>query len=183
MAKRSNFSRIPKDAYDTPKEAVDVLLRHIDRFVPWIEPAAGANALANALSESGIRISHRQDIAPRALGIFVGDGTVLPTEVDGHGVATNPPFRRSEFRRLLRAWLDQQRTCWILQPSGFMHTQWFARAGFDANMAEIVSLPRLQWIPGSDFKETTDHVWIRYEPEAQASIAFHPQQIRKVKAA
>lgn len=183
MAKRSDFDRVPRDAYDTPQAAVDVLLSHIDRTVPWIEPAAGANALANALAQSGIRISHRRDIAPRAPGIIAGDGAILPPEVDGHGVVTNPPFRRCEFRRLLHAWLDQERTCWILQPSGFMHTQWFARERFHAHMAEVVSLPRLQWIPGSEFKETTDHVWVRYEPEAQVALIFHPQKAPKGKAA
>ena len=48
MAKRSDFERIPRDAYDTPPEAVKALLAHLKPGTRFIEPCAGRGALEAA---------------------------------------------------------------------------------------------------------------------------------------
>ena len=75
-----------------------------------------------ALEAAGHICQWAGDIEPRAPGVERRDG--VDPAVDGT-VITNPPYARSEFRRLLDAWLGRGLTCWLLLPFDWLCNQWF----------------------------------------------------------
>ena len=53
MGRRSNFPRIPQDAYSTPAEAVAPLLPHLEPGSRFFEPCAGEGRLIEHLVNAG----------------------------------------------------------------------------------------------------------------------------------
>ena len=176
MTRFQKFPRQVNDSYDTPAEIADIVVPHLDKEKLWLEPCSGANALSNRLEAGGVHIAYRGDIEPRALGIAQADGADIPRKFDGCPIVTNPPFVRGVFRSLLTSWIiEQEREAWILQPMTFLSAAGFQKTPLFKKIADIQTLPRIKWVPGSPHNDSKDHVWVRYFPEPQSTVILHPR--------
>ena len=95
MGKRSDFERIPRDFYPTPRAAVLPLVKHLPEYFVFTEPCAGDGRLIDHLQNAGGFCVDAYDIEPRREGIRRKDFTqVVPR---GDMVITNPPWDRKYF--------------------------------------------------------------------------------------
>ncbi len=106
MGKRSDFPRLPQDAYSTPAEAVVPLLRRLTPRTRFIEPCAGAGRLIEHLESAGHVCAGRCDLPC--------DATVAHYDVEGADYfITNPPWRRDVLHPIIVNLSDQLPT-WLL---------------------------------------------------------------------
>ena len=162
MGRRSNFQRIPKDAYDTPPEALLPLLPYLSPGTRFIEPCGGRGALVEALEAHGQRCVYSCDIAPRALSIVKRDALdlvgsdVLAVDM----IITNPPWTR----KLLHPLIDhfrQLRPTWLLFDAAWAHTQ--QAAPFLRFCSQFVTVGRVKWIPDTSMTAKDDAAWFRFD--------------------
>jgi hypothetical protein len=97
---RMDQPRHAADLYETPLEAVEMLLRHVLLQGPVLEPSAGRGAIVVALRRQGlqVRASDRYDHAPEpTLGIGIGVDFLSTTSMSGcRSIVMNPPFKAAE---------------------------------------------------------------------------------------
>ena len=65
MGKRSDFERIPRDFYPTPRAAVLPLVKHLPKHFVFTEPCAGDGRLIDHLQNAGGFCVDAYDIEPR----------------------------------------------------------------------------------------------------------------------
>jgi hypothetical protein len=92
--------RHARDLYETPRGAVDMLLRHIPLDGPVLEPSAGRGAIVRELRRHGLQV-RASDIhdhgAEPDLGIETGIDFLAMTSMPGcRSIVMNPPFKDSE---------------------------------------------------------------------------------------
>lgn len=90
MGNRSNFERVDRDFYPTPKAAVLPLLPHLIKHQYFWEPCAGDGALVDHLLNAEMDICAASDIEPMGKGIDKHDAL---TDCPYHGfdyIITNP---------------------------------------------------------------------------------------------
>jgi hypothetical protein len=97
---RMDHSRHAADLYETPTDAVAMLLRHTALHGPVLEPSAGCGAIVRELRRNGLEVrpsdlyDHR---AESALGIETGIDFMSMTSMSGcRSIVTNPPFKNAE---------------------------------------------------------------------------------------
>jgi hypothetical protein len=155
LGKRSTFTRVARDLYQTPEEAVRPLLRWLPRGTPFIEPCCGEGALARSLEASGHRCMGAYD---------------LPTDARSHrygvkqGVIfiTNPPFwgQPKDLHPLIENLSDQAPT-WLLMSADWLFNQSSGPLAAK-RMRRIVAVGRVRWIPGSPHVGKDNCAWLLF---------------------
>jgi len=97
---RMDHPRHPADLYETPSEAVEMLLRHVPLQGPVLEPSAGRGAIVAALRRQGVQVRALDlydHAAEPALGIETGVDFLSMTSMSGCcSIVMNPPFKDAE---------------------------------------------------------------------------------------
>ena len=97
---RMDHPRHAADLYETPPEAVEMLLRHAHLQGPVMEPSAGRGAIVAALRQHGlqVRASDLYDhAADPALGINTGVDFLSTASTSGcRSIVMNSPFKDAE---------------------------------------------------------------------------------------
>ena len=150
MGKRSQFPRVPQDAYSTPPEAVTPLLPHLAPGTRFIEPCCGEGRLVEHLVSAGHVCAARCDLPT--------DATIWRYVSIENGVIfiTNPPWRRDVLHPLIIN-LSSQAPTWLLLDAPWCHTR--QAIPYLLRLRKIVSVGRVRWIPDSPFTSKDDRAW------------------------
>src|SRR5262245_24566019 len=96
---RMDHPRHAADLYETPPEAVKILLRHAPLQGPVLEPSAGRGAIVRELRKNSLEV-HASDLfdhqAEPALGIETDVDFLSMAMTACHSIVMNPPFRDAE---------------------------------------------------------------------------------------
>jgi hypothetical protein len=155
MGKRSNFTRVERDLYSTPSEAVEPLLPWLRPGTPFIEPCIGEGSLRRALEAAG----HR----------FVG-GFDLPIDArvhdygmkEGEVLITNPPSwgRPKDLHPLILNLSDQSPT-WLLMSADWLFNQTSGPI-IAKRLRRVVAVGRVKWIPDSPHVGKDNCAWLLF---------------------
>lgn len=163
MGKRSNFERIPRDFYSTPKEAVIPLLPHLKGYTTYIEPCAGDGTLIKHIPLECVLAT---DINPRNEGRIAA---ILKKDVlnytqqdlrDAECFITNPPWDRDILHPLIHQ-LSKFLPTWLLFDADWMHTR--QSSELIKRCRRIVSVGRVKWIPGSKMTGKDNCCWYLFD--------------------
>lgn len=160
--RRSEFPRVPQDAYSTPPEAVAPLLPHLEPGTQFIEPCCGEGRLVAHLITAGHRCVAQADLPTDARVwryVSVESGVVF---------ITNPPWRRDVLHPIILN-LSSQAATWLLLDAPWCHTR--QAVPYLSRLKKIVSVGRVKWIEGSPFTSKDDCAWHLFDrPAADAAI-------------
>jgi hypothetical protein len=162
MGKRSNFSRLEKDKYNTPQSAILPLLPFLHTRTLFAEPCAGAGALIDILEGAGHVCMQASDIAPER-----GDITLISAldvnweHIDADVIITNPPWTRSLMHPIIDC-LSEKMVCWFLFDADWMHTRQSSQ--LIKRCSRIISVGRIKWIPGSPYVGKDNCCWYEFVP-------------------
>ena len=173
MGKRSNFERVERDFYPTPREAVLPLLPHIADCEYYAEPCVGDGALIGALRElkPSADCLWMSDIAPQ-FNAPREDAFALGMEefADCDYIITNPPWNR----KILHPMIDHFSTfrpTWLLFDADWMHTK--QSIPFMPWCRKIVSVGRVKWIPDSKMTGKDNCAWYLFDQNAHGPTEFY----------
>ena len=135
MGKRSDFTRMKNDSYDTPTECVSHLVRmmaliegHKYPGEPrrFVEPCAGRGALVDELeSRYGWVCTDKFDIEPRAPGVKKADFTKVTLKRLAPAsalVVTNPPWTRLLLHALVDRLIEAEAEAYLLVDGNWLFT-------------------------------------------------------------
>jgi hypothetical protein len=170
MGKRSDFARIERDFYPTPKEAVAPLLPSLSPGTRFIEPCAGDGRLVEELSRHGHVLDHAADIEPRAPYVFTMDARDTKYRPAAPSIfITNPPWDRKLLHPIIEN-LSSQAPTWLLFDADWIHTR--QSAPYARFLRKIVSVGRVKWIADSPFTGKDNCAWHLFTNEADAPALF-----------
>jgi hypothetical protein len=163
---RMDHPRHAADLYETPAEAVAMLLRHIALHGPVLEPSAGRGAIVRELRRNGLQV-RASDLydhgAEPALGIETGADFLSLTSVSScRSIVMNPPFKDAEahVRHALQLLPDRGTLAVLLRMT------WIAaksRADLLKHYRAIIVAGRLKMLPPGARDRghggTTDFAW------------------------
>ena len=186
MGKRSNFERIPRDYYPTPKEAVEPLFPHLKNVKHFVEPCAGNGALIdhlekiylinllleNKVDKPRIICSYACDIEPQrndidkknALSLMAEDVPVMDCFI------TNPPWDREVLHPLIFH-LTSIKPAWLLFDADWMHTK--QSSIFQKMLKKVVSIGRIKWIEGSKNTSKDNCCWYYFDENNKDQTKFY----------
>lgn len=168
MGKRSDFERVPRDFYPTPRAAVLPLLPHLGNRVRFCEPCAGDGRLIDYLTGEGHVCAGAWDIEPRRDDIDQQDATQrLIGNIDCF--VTNPPWSRPILHTLIEH-LSHQAPAWLLFDADWMHTK--QSAPFMPWLRKVVSVGRVKWIEESPFTGKDNCCWYLFDASSEAPAEF-----------
>lgn len=155
MGKRSNFERIPQDAYQTiDTKAVRRLYRHLSGVRTFSEPCAGEGFLIRQLEERGLKCVHSNDIKTNV------DALTLRDFGGADAILTNPPWDREILHPMIRHFQRFAQT-WLLFDSDWAFTGQ-ATSLLD-QCSHIVAVGRLRWIPNTTDVGKDNVAWFRFD--------------------
>lgn len=170
MGKRSNFERVERDFYPTPREAVVPLVPHLWTHEKYVEPCAGDGALIDALSVHHICCAAAYDIHPRRQDIQGADA--LAVEWPSALYITNPPWRRDILHPLIEHLTSAQGSrCWLLFDADWIHTR--QSAPYLPRLRKIVSVGRVKWIPDSKMTGKDNCCWYYFTQPSDEPTVFY----------
>lgn len=169
MGKRSDFVRVERDFYKTPKAAVLPLLAHLRPSTRFVEPCAGDGALVDHLTEHGHVCAGAWDIEPQRTDIDRYDA-LIGWAGSTDCFITNPPWTRSILHPLIEHLSDQFPT-WLLFDADWTHTR--QATPYLPRLRKIVAVGRLKWIEGSAFTGKDNCAWHLFDRPANAPAAFY----------
>lgn len=172
MGKRSDFERIARDFYPTPREAVAPLLPHLGFGDSFVEPCAGNMALVNALEEAGLSCRFEGDIEPRHGDVRRADALSDDLAVWAEGVdyiITNPPWRRDVLHPMIRHF-SALRPTWLLFDADWVHTR--QSAEFFPLLRKIVSVGRVKWFPDTKMTGKDNCCWYLFDAHSSVATRF-----------
>jgi hypothetical protein len=165
MGKRSNFDRLPKDLYDTPREALLPLLPYLKPGTVFAEPCAGRGALIDLLEAAGHVCIWATDIDPERADIGKLNALTIPAigvrNVRAQRFITNPPWSRETLHRIIDA-LSKMLPCWFLFDADWPHTR--QSADLILRCSRIIPVGRVKWIPGSRYVGKDNCCWYEFTP-------------------
>lgn len=170
MGKRSNFERVERDFYPTPREAVLPLLPHLEPGAIFAEPCAGDGALIEALESFGHYCGWAGDIEPRSARVLgknsmdMKDDSFVAT-----CIITNPPWDRKILHPMIEHFVSMRPT-WLLFDADWMHTK--QSSEMIKRCSKIVSVGRVKWIPDSKMTGKDNCAWYLFEPGHTAGPHF-----------
>ena len=177
MGKRSDFERVPRDFYPTPREAALPLLRHLSPGTAFCEPCAGDGALIDALTSAGHVRIQAWDIEPRRADIATMDALTWDPETwVGEPInyfITNPPWDRKILHPLIVKLSDQAPT-WLLFDADWMHTK--QSIPFLLRLRRIVSVGRVKWIPESKMTGKDNCAWHLFDKPSSEPAEFYGRE-------
>lgn len=172
IGKRSNFERVERDFYPTPKEAVTPL-RSVLQAVWFCEPCAGDGSLVKHLESSipGAVCILATDIEPQQDWILSVDANTLTGEqlLNCDMVITNPPFSWHMLEPLLTRWIDLLPTL-VLLPADFMHNRRSQK--FMRNCKWILPIGRVKWIADSTMSGKENYCWYLFDKTSDRQTLF-----------
>jgi len=169
VGKRSNFVRVERDFYPTPREAVVPLLRHLAPATRFVEPCAGNGALIDILTAEGHVCARAWDLEPQRSDIDRRDAlTRLVGNIDCF--ITNPPWDREILHRLIPH-LSSQHPTWLLFDADWIHTR--QSRPFLPLLHRIVSVGRVKWIPDSKMSGKDNCAWHLFNMPSVPAAEFY----------
>jgi len=168
MGKRSDFARVERDYYPTPREAVAPLVPHL-MGEEYVEPCAGDGSLIGWLNTFGFKCKYASDIEPRAEGIeqrnALGGGWM------SHLYITNPPWDRKILHPLIETLTHHGGRAWLLFDADWVHTR--QAIPYLPRLRKIVSVGRVKWIPGSKMTGKDNCAWHYFTQPSGEPPIFH----------
>lgn len=162
MGKRTDYERRPRDAYFTPREAVEPL-KELLGPTTFCEPCAGDGRLAHHIEDlvPESLCVYALDIEPQADWILRGDALSLTDESLEYCqmIITNPPFQWSLLKPMMELWISLRPTL-LLLPADMMHNKRFAP--FMEKCVWAKSVGRVRWIEGSKTGGMENFVWLLF---------------------
>jgi hypothetical protein len=160
MSKRTpGLERRDRDNYPTPEKAVLALVPHLPVGATFYAPCAGEGHLIRALERYGsVTCVGSSDIAgaPPRNARELTDSDINGAEM----FIENPPWAA----RLLHPIIDNLvplRPTWLLLYSDWLFTR--QAVPYQPWVTQIVTMPRVIWIEGSDTTGFENCCWIRFE--------------------
>ena len=176
MGKRSNFERVERDFYPTPKAAVLPLLPHLpDHDFYYWEPCAGDGQLGNHIVASGFDRGHTwlpelsSDIEPRSEYVDRLDALDGQPPAESSLIITNPPWDRKILHPMIEHF-SAMRPTWLLFDADWMHTK--QSAPFMEWCVKIVSVGRVKWIPDSKMTGKDNCAWYLFDQSSNDPTEF-----------
>lgn len=160
MGKRSEFSRISKDYYPTPKKAVLPLLKHLPENFTFIEPCAGDYRLVNHIENTtnGICLD-AYDVEPRNNKVRLGDALDNPS-VNFDLFITNPPWDRKLLHPVIKH-LSSIAPTWLLFDADWAHTK--QSVEYIKHCKKIVSIGRVKWFEETNMTGKDNCCWYLFD--------------------
>ena len=157
MGKRSDFERVERDYYPTPRAVAQPLLAHLNPRTRFVEPCAGDGRLVRHLEEAGHFCEDAFDIEPQIESVSQGDALIDSFEsASGLTCITNPPWRRDFLHPFITHWRAQMPT-WVLCDADWAHT--VQANPFLPYCNKIVAVGRVKWIEGSKHTGKDNCAW------------------------
>lgn len=158
MGKRSNFDRIPQDAYHTvDPRAVEILQPHLADKVKFAEPCVGKGYMVKWLSRYGHECVYEHDIK-------LGKDALDTTEEDlsrADMIITNPPYTRPLMHSMIQHF-SSLRPTWLLLDADWLYT--FQSADLvRERLVSRIALPRLRWIEGTKSSGKENSAWYLFD--------------------
>lgn len=166
MGKRSNFERIPKDKYYTPKASVLPLLPHLKSNTTFFEPCAGDGRLIAHLEEECHICKYACDIEPEHPRICKRNALEI-SHVSADCVITNPPWDRKILHPIIEHFAQMVPT-WLLFDADWVHTK--QSASYMQWCSKIISVGRVKWIENSKMTGKDNVAWYLFEPGAKETV-------------
>ena len=166
MGKRSDFERIPKDAYMTwDKRATPPILDYYKgKTVTYYEPCVGNGDLIKLLDGFDCVGQSDDELDART--------TTYKTDADFF--ITNPPWSRKLLHPIIEN-LRAQRPTWLLFDADWMHTQ--QAIPYIQYCSVIISIGRLRWIPDTKEDGKQDCAWYLFV-DSLTPCNFIPRKFR-----
>jgi hypothetical protein len=160
MGKRSDFERVEKDYYPTPKAACVPLVPHLPKTFTFVEPCAGDLRLARHLHDltAGACVG-ACDVEPRDNWVAEKDALTLDNPL-GDFYITNPPWSRPILHPLIEH-LSAQKPTWLLFDADWMHTK--QSKPFMEYCVKIISIGRVKWIEDSKQTGKDNACWYLFD--------------------
>jgi hypothetical protein len=178
MGKRSSFERREADFYPTPRSAVPPLIPYlraaaIRRFA---EPCCGEFDLVRHLESFGLTCAYAGDIS-------TGQDALARTSYGAiDAIVTNPPFSRKNRALLCKLIAHFQRIAptWLLLRLSMAANAWMAP--LLRHCSDIVVVPRLKLIKGTESGGMEDHAWFRFDARHTCGPVLHNNRGQNVTA-
>jgi hypothetical protein len=156
VGKRSDFERVERDYYPTPRAVAQPLLAHLNPRTRFVEPCAGDGRLMRHLQEIGHICVDAFDIEPQHESVSQGNALYDYFEDATMTAITNPPWRRDFLHPFITHWRAQMPT-WILCDADWAHT--VQAKPFLPYCHKIVAVGRVKWIEGSKHTGKDNCAW------------------------
>ena len=189
MGKRSDFERDPKDFYETPSKAVDILVPHLTGIKRYIEPFYGRGKLTSALERHGLELVHGFELqTEEELNIMPGTHENVEFGVDvlskngsspgwwwrAHfapdAVIMNSPWRRDILHPAIEKFMHVAPT-WALFDADWAHT--VQAKELLPHCSHIVATGRHKWIPDSKYTGKDNSCWHRFDVQHTEGPRFY----------
>ena len=171
MGKRSDFARVERDFYPTPREAVLPLVPHLIGQRYYIEPCAGDGSLVRHLTSFGMEHAlDAYDIEPRADFVRKADMFSVPTRKDALYI-TNPPWDRKILHPLIESLTYYGGRAWLLFDADWVHTR--QSVPYLPRLRKIVSVGRVKWIPDSKMTGKDNCAWHYFTAPSDEPTQFY----------
>lgn len=167
MGKRSDFKRVERDFYPTPKAAVLPLLPHLSTHETIDEPCAGNGALVDVLEKYGYDVAAMSDIEPQESRINEMDAMQIEL-CEADIFVTNPPYKWEVLSPLITH-LSGIAPCWMLLPADMMHNKRMGPHMKDC--AKVVSVGRVKWFGNQAGMENS--AWFLFDGEFSGVTKFY----------
>ena len=158
MGKRSDFKRVERDFYPTPKEAVLPLLPHLPEIIKYCEPCAGDARLIRHLEPHVCVAAY--DIEPRHESVKQLNILELDDTGDSDYIITNPPWDRKILHPIIDHCMRLKPT-WLLFDADWMHTK--QSAEYMKYCVKVVSIGRVKWIEDSKMTGKDNCCWYLFD--------------------
>lgn len=170
MGKRSDFERVPRDFYPTPRAAVFSLLPHLPEHFSFMEPCAGDGALIEHIETLTRGACYfASDIEPRA--DYVQQGDALKIGVCNRDlIITNPPWDRKILHPMIEHFSNLAPS-WLLFDADWIHTR--QSIPFLPRLRKIVSVGRVKWIPDSKMTGKDNCAWHLFTAPSDTPTEFY----------
>lgn len=177
MGKRSDFKRVERDFYPTPREAVVPLLPHLSNG-DFDEPCAGDGALVDHLRSFGHKCRFASDIAPQRAGIVRMNAFDI-SQTGAMKYISNPPWpaigQKGDPVISMALHLSEIAPTWFLLSSDFMQNKYFAR--LQARCVKVVAVGRVKWIPESAGLGKDNCCWYLFDKNFMGQTRFYGRTI------
>lgn len=178
MGKRSNYIKIERDKYYTPKAAFMPLLPFLPKQFTFCEPCAGDGRLIDHIEQlTGGTCVSAYDIEPDNDDIDELDSTeLLEQHLEGAElIITNSPWTRTKasgylLHNLIIRFSDLRPT-WLLFDADWLHTIQSSEL-VQQRLCKIVSIGRVKWIEDSAGTGKDNCCWYLFDKNKNGVTEF-----------